>query len=515
MSLLSPGVYVDESAFPTFNQVNPTSGGVFTFVGAHNRGPVNAPIFIQSWGQFLSVYGGFSGTTVPSTLSTAVYSFFANGGGACYVLRVVHTDAVIATQLIEDAAVPTPAATLDVAAANPGVWGNSIYIIVTPHTTTNTFDIAVYYGGTNANQLAEPVWSALSMNPGASNYAPSVINNPLNGSLFITVTDANATPSATSPLPAAATIQLGTSTGSVAGSDGSAVASADLVASQTLLNAITAPMVLNFPGVTDITNVLQSMATYCQTGRTFADSVLVVDPPSGQTPAAAITYAQQLSASSYALCYYPWVTVSDPASQAPGALRTLPPGAFAMAKMAVTDATRGVWKAPAGYATTLSALSLERQLQESDIANLTAAGVNAITYKKGAGIVIWGARTLSNQASTLYVNVRRLLIYVEYQLKLLSEYAVFEDNNYFLWTSINQRLGKFLGQMWASGAFAGSTQASSFFLTCDNTNNTPSSSVVNISVGIAASKPSEFIQISVGQWQGGTTVTESATSLPA
>jgi hypothetical protein len=268
-------------------------------------------------------------------------------------------------------------------------------------------------------------------------------------------------------------------------------------------------MVVNYPGVTDTTNVLGPALGHFTTGRSFADTLLVADTPAAQSPAAAIAYSQQIGASSYAAVYYPWVTVSDPSSNVPGALRTLPPGAFAMAKMAVTDATRGVWKAPAGYGVSLNALAAELPLADSDVGNLTAAGVNSIVFRQGAGIVIWGARTLSNQESTLYLNKRRTLLYIEAQLKALSQYAAFEDNDYLLWTQLSQRLGSFLGQMFASGAFAGSTAANSYFLICDNTNNDPTSDVVNITAGVAIASPAEFIIIQVGQWAGGSSVSET------
>lgn len=506
MPNLSPGTYVNESALPSYNPVS-SVGGTFVFVGAHNRGKTTAPVLLRSWQEFVTLFGGFVNGTTPSTVALAVYSFFNNGGGQCYMLRIVHSDAVSAAQVLNSSAA---VATLGVAAVNPGAWGNQIYVVVTQNTATNTFNLSVYYGGTAITNLVEPVWTNLSMNPADSRYAPSIVNNPNNGSNFIRLTDSNATPSSSSPLPVAATTQLGTGTGSTAGADGSAVTSTDLIGSQTLLNTITDPMVLNFPGVTDVTNVINPMISYCQTGRpNFADSFMVVDTPAGQSVSGAISYAGQVTASSYAAIYFPWVLVSDPSSTARGAVRTLPPGAFAMAKMATTDATRGVWKAPAGWGTSLSALSLEQYLQPADVGNLTAAGVNCLLFKQGAGIVIWGARTMSNVAQTLYINKRRTLIYIEGNLKVLSDYAVFEDNDFYLWGQLSQRIGTFLSQLWASGAFAGSTQANSFFITCDGTNNTPGASTVNISTGVALSDPAEFIQINVGQWQGGTSIAET------
>jgi uncharacterized protein len=498
MSNLAPGTYVQESAFPTFNPVNTAAGSAFVFVGAHNRGPLT-PQLVQSWGQFLTLYGGFSSTTAPSLLALAVYTFFNNGGSQCRVLRLAHSDAVDATATLESAG---SAATLNVKAINPGAWGDNISVVVSEN-ASGSFNLAVYYGGgTLANQLAEPVWTNLSMDPANSRYAPTIINNPQNGSSFINVTDANGTPGSGSPVPAAATTAL------TAGLDGGAVVAADMVASQAQLATLKEPLVVNFPGVYDATGVLGPMLSYLTTGRNFADSILVCDPQAAQSVTAVEAYAATIGTSSYATVYYPWITVADPASNVPGALRSLPPGAAAMAKWSVNDATRGVWKAPAGYGTALNVLNTEVMLSNTDVGNLVAAGVNPIIFKEGAGIVIWGARTLSNQTSTVYLNKRRALIYVESQLKALSDYAAFEDNDFILWTQLSQRLGGFLNQLWASGAFAGTTAADSYFLTCDESNNDPNSDIVHINAGVALASPAEFILIQVGQWVGGTTVSE-------
>jgi len=509
---MAPGTYVQEITSPTFNAVNTQSQSAFVFIGAHPQGPL-FPTQVRSWAQFQALYGGFSETVYPSDLALAVYSFFNNGGGSCYVLRVVNAATAVAAATDLDNAAATPAPTLTVTAANPGTWGNDIYLVVTNNTTLDTFNLAVYVGGTAQANLAEPVWTNLSMNPANSRYAPSIVNNPLNGSSFIQLTDLATDPITAPGLPpASGSFQLGVGTSPVVGSNGSTVASTDLTAAQPELNALGFPLVINLPGVTDATNALASYATYCQTGRSFADSVLVVDPPQGESVAAEQSFAASLPVSSYVFHYYPWVTVSDPASATPGALRTIAPGAFAMAKMSTMDASAGVWTAPAGYSANLNAVSPERILQPSDVASLTALNVNTILYMPGAGIVVWGARTMSQQQNLRYINVRRLLIYIEYQLKLQSQYAAFADNNFFLWNQLTQRLGKFLNQVYASGAFGGTTAATSYFLVCDSTNNSDSSSTVNISAGIAPSEPAEFIMISVGQWQGGSSVTESSST---
>src|SRR4051795_695137 len=81
---LSPGVYVEE----TDSGSRPIEGvgtAVAAFVGLAEKGPVNTPTRLSSWTQYSTIFGAF----VPNTfLPHAVYSYFLNGGGSCYVVRI-------------------------------------------------------------------------------------------------------------------------------------------------------------------------------------------------------------------------------------------------------------------------------------------------------------------------------------------------------------------------------------------------------------------------------------------
>jgi phage tail sheath protein FI len=60
---------------------------------------------------------------------------------------------------------------------------------------------------------------------------------------------------------------------------------------------------------------------------------------------------------------------------------------------------------------------------------------------------------------------------------------------------------------WLAGALVGATREEAFFVKCDAENNPPE--VVDagrlvVDIGIAPSKPAEFIIFRIGQWQGGT-----------
>jgi hypothetical protein len=91
-----------------------------------------------------------------------------------------------------------------------------------------------------------------------------------------------------------------------------------------------------------------------------------------------------------------------------------------------------------------------------------------------------------------------------------TQFALFENNGPDLWSRISMTLNGVLTSMYNVKMFAGSTPEEAFFVTCDQTNNTPQdieNGVVNIDIGIAPQKPAEFIMIRIQQKQVQATTT--------
>jgi phage tail sheath protein FI len=81
---LSPGVYVEEvpGASKPIEAVGTSTVG---FIGESKKGPVNKPVLCTNWSTFTKNFGDFADA---GTLAHAVYGFFNNGGGRCFVLNV-------------------------------------------------------------------------------------------------------------------------------------------------------------------------------------------------------------------------------------------------------------------------------------------------------------------------------------------------------------------------------------------------------------------------------------------
>jgi phage tail sheath protein FI len=132
--------------------------------------------------------------------------------------------------------------------------------------------------------------------------------------------------------------------------------------------------------------------------------------------------------------------------------------------------------------------------------------VNAVRNVPGAGIVVMGARTLlQDGTANRYVNTRRSLIYVKKQLEDLTQFAVFQNNDYRLWAQLTTVISVFLNEYRNQGGLRGETPADAYYVKVDEENNTPESIAngqVNIEVGVALEYPAEFVVITLSQIAG-------------
>ncbi|HWE61384.1 MAG TPA: hypothetical protein VHB98_06710, partial [Chloroflexota bacterium] len=81
---LAPGVYVEEVAGGS-KPIEGVGTAVAGFIGFAERGDFNTPVLISNWTQFREMFGDF---VEGAYLAHAVYGFFNNGGGLCYVARL-------------------------------------------------------------------------------------------------------------------------------------------------------------------------------------------------------------------------------------------------------------------------------------------------------------------------------------------------------------------------------------------------------------------------------------------
>jgi phage tail sheath protein FI len=497
MAIQRPGVYVQETLNPIASVVGPNSDSIAAFIGANDRGPT-VPVLITSWSMYTNYFGSWN-TTASNDLPIAVYLYFANGGRRAYVTRVVKT-AAYATRTLTDRA-GSPDQTVEVTAWTQGTWGNDINVSVSDSANTGYFDLTVYYGGTTSAFVVER-YPDLSMVSTNSRYAPSVVNN---ASSYIVLTDLNSSSSGSTKNPSVITNQSLAS-----GTNGSSITASEISDALSAHDTIKQSLIFNLAGYTDATNV-NAVISYAA-GR--EDSFVIIDGKD-DTVANQITAADSYTSTSYAAVYYPRIVIPDPTIGLGGsssATKLVGPGGAIAGLFAATDASRGVFKAPAGLQTRIAgAVSVPTLTNaELDSLNSNSAAVNAIKYVPGSGIVVMGSRTLNPSYVDKYVPVRRTLIYLRKALTDLTEFAIFEPNDERLWVRIDANISAFLTKFWSQGGLRGTSPDQAFFVKCDAQTN-PQAAIdngeVNIEVGVALQRPAEFVVIKIGQYDGGTTVT--------
>jgi hypothetical protein len=117
-----------------------------------------------------------------------------------------------------------------------------------------------------------------------------------------------------------------------------------------------------------------------------------------------------------------------------------------------------------------------------------------------------GARTRKMWGPDRYVSSRRALIYIKESLRRSTQFAVFENNDANLWSSLRQTANRILNPIWEAGGLKGTSTNEAYYIRCDATINTPqviASGEVRMEIGVALQYPAEFIVIRISQYDSG------------
>jgi len=160
------------------------------------------------------------------------------------------------------------------------------------------------------------------------------------------------------------------------------------------------------------------------------------------------------------------------------------PGVYAR-----TDGERGV-------------LGLEFAINDVTQGVVNPRGATAIREFPGRGILVWGARTRSSDALWKYVNVRRLLIFLERSIDEGTRWVVFEPNTEPRWAQVTAAIRLFLRGHWRRGALLGATEDQAYFVKCDQTTMMQDdirNGRLICEVGVAPVRPAEFVVFRICQ----------------
>jgi phage tail sheath protein FI len=514
---LSPGVYVEEVDRGT-KPIEGVGTACAAFVGFAEQGPVNQPTFIPNFTEFVNTFGGF---IKGGYLAQSVYGYFQNGGGRCYVTRLPGGEEEAAEPKAV-AALPSAAKpsieSLTITALEAGPGGAEISIeVVKPSgedVSEDQFNLIVRRGST------EEVFENLSFSKAkAARNVVAVVNKE---SKLIRVTEKASELGMAEKIPSPGKYSL---TVAQAKSIALVPVSSDVivgdVAERSGLSGFEVAEDVTMLCVPDLMALYQAgaismegvkavqlaMIAHCEN---MKDRFAIIDCPPGLSPQKMKEWRMDVAGydTKYGALYYPWLRVANPLGNGESIL--IPPSGYMAGIYARSDNERGVHKAPANEVVR-GAMGVEIQMTKSEQDILNPIGVNCIRTFSGRGIRVWGARTLSSDASWRYINVRRLFNFVEKSIERGTQWIVFEPNDSDLWARIRRDITAFLTNVWRTGALFGATPAQAFYVKCDEETNPPSVrdlGQVIIEIGMAPVKPAEFVIFRISQWATGSETSE-------
>lgn len=188
-------------------------------------------------------------------------------------------------------------------------------------------------------------------------------------------------------------------------------------------------------------------------------------------------------------------------------LNLLPPSAAMAGLYTMVDNTRGVWKAPANVSVNYvnsPSENIDNAMQEDLNMPMNGKAVNAIRAFPGEGIKVWGARTLDgNSQDWRYVNVRRTMMFLEESVKNAAKAYVFEPNVAATWMNVRSMIDNFLRSIWKRGGLAGATPEDAYEIHVGLGDTMTATDILDgimrITVLVAITRPAEFIEITFQQ----------------
>jgi hypothetical protein len=522
VSVSYPGIYIQELPLST-HAITPAPTSIAAFVGythpLFTPQQFNTAVRISSFSDYEAKFGGlYTSGLVDASVARAVFQFFQNGGSDAYVVGLQPTlrdatgtplgtlggqfnfAATVTTQpagkgMLFTAREPADVVPMTVSISNlrpsssaPGSPLNTFDVIITYATRIETFRGAVIGG--DPNRAPDKLINGVS----------TLVNvTPLSGGDFGTSIAANTT----------AAFGISPALPSNFATTFSPQDFVGVFEENSSLDKVEIFNLLIVPGVAD--NLVVSAAlSFAERKRAF----VILDPPptapadgTGSIDTLMPTFPQSQNGA----LYFPYLRSTDPVTATTIAQ---PPSGFVAGIYAATDTNRGVWKAPAGLATTINNTTgpvLTGLMNDPQQGVLNLASVNCLRLFASGGTVVWGARTLVGNndafAQSKYVPVRRMTLFLEQSFLASLRWVVFEPNDEPLWLAIRSSIEAFMLGLFNQGALQGSQPSDAFQVKCDATTTTPDDQqkgIVNIIVAFAPLKPAEFVIIKIAQIAGQT-----------
>jgi len=544
---LSPGVYVEEIEMGA-KSIEGVSTSTAGFLGKTQRGPVT-PKLVTSFPEYERLYGGFLSD---SYLSYAVDGFFRNGGKRCFVARVIGKKATVASLSLNGS---SSSKDVIVQSKGHGNWGDNVHVKISPASLdkrdSKLFKLEIKYFERSPSRVTdskeatiEETYDNLSPNPKSDDHYAKIVNAASQLVNLISVSTSRPRDAEWESLKDGTDNGTSTSTSitsSPKSSDDSKkdkkeekpktftsssennweISSADYDGYEFKIDdPVTGELVkiirtgllgfefvsdisiVNAPDENKVSSLRGAIVAHCEK---MKDRFAIIQ--CSRNDATNLSDLFPDIDSKYAGLYMPWINVPDPLTNSQ---KLIPSGGHIAGIYARSDIERGVHKAPANEGVR-GVTSLQVQINKGQQDILNPKGINVIRSFPGRGTILWGARTTSTDPNWKYVNVRRLFLYLEKSIERSTQWVVFEPNNERLWSRVKATLVGFLVDVWRSGALMGTTAEEAFFVKCDRTTMTQNdidNGRLIVVIGVAPTKPAEFVIFRIAQTKSGSQVEE-------
>jgi hypothetical protein len=204
--------------------------------------------------------------------------------------------------------------------------------------------------------------------------------------------------------------------------------------------------------------------------------------------------------SAVAAFYYPWVRVLDPISGMP---TSVPPSGHVAGSWARNDHVRAIWNAPANQPLA-GVVDLSEKPSRDDLMLLQRSRINVIRPTHN-GIMVWGARTLTQSSRYTDIATVRLIIALGRFIVRVTSWAAFEPSNVRTWHRLRTNVEIVLESLWEKGAFAAESAGDAFYVICDGDLNYPdlaAAGKVRVEFGFLHASTVGFIRMRVEQPSG-------------
>jgi phage tail sheath protein FI len=184
-------------------------------------------------------------------------------------------------------------------------------------------------------------------------------------------------------------------------------------------------------------------------------------------------------------------------------LNVLPPSGGMAGIFTASDATRGVWNAPANMAmsaVTSCAVNLNDAQQGALNTPLDGKAIDVIRDFVNRGTVVWGARTLDgNSNDWRYIQVRRTIVYIEQSIKGALQPFTFAPNDAQTWVAVTAMISNFLQNVWTQGGLMGDKASDAYTVRCGLGSTMTGQDILNgtmlVQVTLQMVRPAEFIEL--------------------